>query len=315
MKYKIFGKTNLKVSELGLGCAQIAGPSNIGGKLIGSPLISKTEAVKILEIAFDNGINLYDTSNNYGDGKSEEYIGEVFQKKRDKVIISTKCGDTKLGTKCFEKKIIIKSAQDSLRRLKTDYIDILQLKGPDLEIIKQGEIYNIFDELKKKGYIKYSGVSTAKNEHAIKLAQDNKIDTLQIFYNLLYLEPEQKLLDLTKKNNIGIICRSPLSSGLLTGKITKNTKFKPEDDRNSFMYGDLLEQRLNIIDKIKLKFDLNNNDLRLLSLNYLLSNEKVNCVIPGASSVNQILSNLEIINKNRLSNEKIKKYSLFLKKL
>ena len=106
MIYRILGKTSLKVSELGLGGAQIGGPSFINNKYIGSPKIETAEAYKILNLAFDNGINFYDTSDCYGDGKSEKYIGDTFSNKRDKLIIATKCGMTSSGERCFEREYI-----------------------------------------------------------------------------------------------------------------------------------------------------------------------------------------------------------------
>jgi len=315
MIYRILGKTSLKVSELGLGGAQIGGPSFINNKYIGSPKIETAEAYKILNLAFDNGINFYDTSDCYGDGKSEKYIGDTFSNKRDKLIIATKCGMTSSGERCFEREYILKCCEHSLKRLKTDYIDIYQLKGPSNELIKRGEIFETLDLLKTKGMIRFSGISAVNAvniDDAFICCESNCIDTIQIMYNLLYTVPEEKLLNLTAKNNIGVICRSPLSSGLLTGKINENTIFDMEDDRKTFMFGELLKQRVDKIKFIKEKFNLTNDGLIEFSIIYLLSNLKISTVIQGVSSTNQLEKNLLILKNKKFDNNEFLKISEFV---
>lgn len=314
MKYRRLGKTGLSISEIGLGTAQIGGPSLIGGRYIGSPRIEKSEAIKILNNAHDAGINFYDTSDKYGDGESERLLGEVFCKKRDKVVLSTKCGVTKAGGRCFEKKYVKSCLEGSLKNLKTDYVDIFQLTKPDIVLIKSGEIYQLLDTLKHEGKIRFSGVSTGTNEETVKLILDNRIDTLQIFYNLLHVSPNELFIKKAFDSGIGLIIRSPLSSGVLAGKYDCNTKFEKEDDRSLFLYGQALISRVKMVNKIIEHFGLERGySILHLSLNYLLSNNKISTIIPGVSRASQLSDILKLCNIKRMSSEKFSKLEDFVR--
>lgn len=314
MRYRKLGKTGLCVSEIGLGTAQIGGPSLIGGRYIGSPKIARSEALKILEEAYDSGINFYDTADKYGDGESERLIGEVFSKKRGNVILATKCGITTSGELCFDKKYVRACLEKSLKNLKTDYIDIFQLKKPGIEKIDKGEIYELFDELKQEGKIRFSGISTGTDEEAMKLVLDKRIDALQIFYNLLYIKPNELFIEKAFDSGIGLIIRSPLSSGILTGRYDYNTKFAKEDDRSFFLYGETLISRVNIVNKIIEFFALNSNyNILHLSLNYLLSNNKISTIIPGVSKVSQLSDILKLCVIERMKQEEFNRLENFVK--
>ena len=313
MKYRKLGKTELSVSEIGLGTAQIGGPSLINRRYIGSPKIEKEEALKILNGGFNSGINFYDTADKYGDGESERLLGEVFHKKREQVILATKCGLTLSGERCFEKKYVKNCLEKSLKNLKTDYIDVFQLTKPDITLIQSGEIYELLDELKREGKIRFSGVSTGTDEETIKLISDNRVDTLQIFYNLLHVKPNKLFIGKAFDSGIGLIIRSPLSSGVLAGKYDYNTKFAKEDDRSLYLYGETLKLRIDMINMMVERYQLNSlGDILLLSLNYLLSNTKISTIIPGVSKTCQLDGILEVIDIERMSLESFYKLENFL---
>ena len=314
MRYRKLGKTALPVSEIGLGTAQIGGPSLIGGRYIGSPKIEKKEALRILDQAYDSGINFFDTSDKYGDGESERLLGEAFHKKREKVILATKCGITTLGDRCFEKGYVKSCLNQSLKNLRTDYVDVFQLTKPDINLIKSGEIYETLDELKDEGKIGFSGVSTGTDEETIRLIIDNKIDTLQIFYNLVHISPNGLFIGKAFDAGIGLIIRSPLSSGVLTGKFDYNTAFSKEDDRSLFLYGKTLTSRIDIINEIIDRFQLDSNySILHISLNYLLSNNKVSTIIPGVSKAEQLSDILKLCNIRRMSLEMFNELENFIK--
>lgn len=316
MQYRKLGKTNLLVSEIGLGTAQIGGPSLIGSVYIGSPEIRKKEASKILYTAYNSGINFFDTSDKYGDGKAERIFGDVFYKNHNKVILATKCGITANGNRCFEKKYVKSCLNNSLKNLKTDYVDIFQLTKPNIDLITSGEIYETLDELKKEGKIRFSGVSTGADEETLKLISDNKIDTLQIFYNLLHIKPNELFIKKAFDYGIGLIIKSPLSSGILTGKFSYDTKFSNEDDRSSFLYGKTLTSRIDMINKIVKYFKLDKtSDILELSLNYLLSNGKISTIIPGVSKASQLSDILKLCEIERMSPEKFKQLESFIKEI
>jgi len=314
MKNNFLGKTGLLVSEIGLGTAQIGGPSLINGKHIGAPAIEKKQALAILNTAFDNGINFYDTSDKYGDGESERRLTEAFSSKRDKVILATKCGITSEGTRCFEKEYVKMCLEKSLRNLKTDYVDIFQLTKPDIHLVSSGEIYEVLDELKKEGKVRFSGISTSGKEDTELLISQNKVDTLQIFFNLLHVEPNEGTLQMARDAEIGVIIKSPLSSGMLTGKFDNDTIFSKEDDRSSYLKGETLQRRVSLVNDLIGEFDLNReNGILHFSLNYLLSNENIATTIPGASKCDQLKGILEVLNVPRMDSNRIGEIEEFLK--
>lgn len=314
MKFRKLGKTGLMVSEIGLGTAQIGGPALIKGAYCGSPRIDKKVASGILNFAYDSGINFYDTSDKYGDGESERLLGSAFLGKRDKVIIATKCGLTNEGGRCFDEQYLRKCLDGSLKNLSTDYVDIFQLTKPPISVIKKGDIYNTLDKFKKEGKIRFSGISTDTDEDTKILISDNKVDTLQIFYNLLYIKPNESNIVDAYNAGIGLIIRSPLSSGVLTGKYTLNTKFSSEDDRSQFLYGETLASRVNMVNKINKNFSLSDKYTILhFSLNYLLSNSKISSIIPGVSKVEQLRNILELNHIERMEPSLILEVEQFLR--
>jgi len=315
LNYRTLGKTGLKVSEIGLGTAQIGGPVLIGGKLVGSPPIPKSEAINILKTAYENGINFYDTSDKYGDGKAERLIGEAFESNRDEVIIATKCGLTSSGRRNFERQYIRKCLEKSLDNLNTDYIDVFQLTKPNIQQINKGEIYQILNELKDEGKIRFSGISTGDTEETKHLISHSMVDTLQIFYNLLFIPPSKDYIKDAHDKGIGLIVRSPFSSGVLTGKISRETKFSDGDDRKSFLYGKTLESRLKAIELIKKHYNLETSDMIGFSLNYLLSNKYISTIIPGVSRVEQLNDILKAMDCKRLDDGSFSKLECFVSKI
>ncbi len=302
MKYRKLGKTGLDVSEIGLGTAQLGGPSFIAGRYIGSPRIERSEAIRMLEKAFDSGINFYDTSDKYGDGEAERILGEVFAGRKKKVVLATKCGITEEGKRCFEEKYVRSCLENSLKNLRVEYIDLFQLTKPDINIINSGSIYGIFDKLKKEGKIRYCGVSTGTDEETMQLIADNKVDALQIFYNLLHIRPNKIFISNAFNNDIGLIIRSPLSSGVLTGRYNYNTRFSSEDDRSEFLFGKTLISRVDMVKKIVEQYSLGENyNILQFSLNYPLSNKKISTIIPGVSKSRQLDDILKLEEVKRMN--------------
>jgi len=314
MRYRKLGKTGLMVSEIGLGTAQIGGVSLIGGKYTGAPRIERQEALAILERAYDAGINFFDSSDKYGDGEAERCLGEAFGSRRGKVILATKCGITAAGERSFERMYVRKCVEGSLENMRTDYIDVFQLTKPDIGLIRSGDIYKTLDELKREGKIRFSGVSTGTDEETTQLIADKRVDALQIFYNLLHILPNELFIGKAFDAGIGLIARSPLSSGLLTGKFTHETTFAKEDDRYSFLRGTTLRSRLDMVKKLEARFKLNKDyNIMDLALNYLLSNNKISTIIPGASKLSQLAGILKLCSAKRMGNELFSEVETFVK--
>ena len=293
MRYRKLGKTGLKVSELGLGTAQLGGPSMIGGKLSGFKKMPDKEERAILSFAVDNGVNFIDTGDIYGGGKAEEIIGETLEGSDD-TVIATKCGLTKGGTHNFSPDYIYSALEGSLKRLRRDCVDVFQLTKPGMKTIKEGKIFGVFDRLKAEGKIRFSGVSVGTIQNGEALI--GKVDSLQIFYNILDRSFEG-LIEKAGKAGMGVIIRSPLSTGLLTGKITKETKFEEYDYRKSFLTEDELQKRLGQIDDIMNDYGITRENLTETAFAFILKNKNVSTIIAGASGINQIRENVEIFNR------------------
>lgn len=286
------------VSKLGFGTSQIGGPSLINGEMIGAKPILKSEAINILKYAYDNGINFFDTSDKYGN--AEDLLGEVFSKIRDKVIIATKCGLTDTGGRNFSIPYINTWLENSLRRLRTDYIDIFQLAKPDLKEVTD-ELLSFFEKNIEEGKIRYFGISVIGNDDGQVYLSKEIIKSFQIFYNLLF-PGSHELINKCVQNNRFVIIRSPLNSGILSGKYTMNTKFDKIDSRSRIFHGKLLKERLECVKKIKNHFNLSSDEVLAFSLNFIFSNDNVSVVIPAASKIEQLESYINIFNKKRCFN-------------
>lgn len=304
MKYRRLGNTGIEVSEIGLGTAQLGGPSLIDGRRSGYAGMPRESASRILETAFDAGVTFFDSSDRYGDGEAERLLGAVFRSRRDRVVLATKCGITSGGKRRFDREYLTSCLHCSLKNLGTDYLDLFQLTKPPLDLIEDGEIYETLDAFKRQGKIRFSGVSTGTDEETLRLIADARVDSLQVFYNLLHTAPEELFLEKAHAAGIGVIVRSPLSSGTLCGCHSYETRFGGEDYRSSFLHGETLRKRVDMVQHIVEANGLDEGyGILHFSLNYLLSSPYVATVIPGASKLSQLEEILKLVHVERMSRE------------
>ena len=296
MKYRILGKTGLKISEISLGTWQV------GGKW-GEPFSHKN-ADEILNIAVDNGINFIDTADVYGDRESEKAVGRLVKNRSERIYVATKCG-RRLNphtNEAYTPKALRGFVDDSLKNMQLECIDLVQVHCPPNEVFYRPEIFEEFEKLIAEGKILNMGVSVEKVEQAIKAMEFDVVSTVQIIFNMFRQRPDDLFLDLAKMNNVGVIVRVPLASGLLTGKFDKNTSFSKEDHRNfnregkAFDKGETFsgidyETGLKAVEEIKSAFP--NSNLALVALKWILMFNEVSCVIPGASKPEQLLANIK----------------------
>lgn len=294
MKYRILGKTGFNISEVSLGTWQL------GGKW-GEKFNEKT-AESILNKAIETGINFIDTADVYNDGQSEISIGKFLKKISKRIYIATKSG-RKLNPhtdRGYNEKNITTFINDSLKRLDVETIDLIQLHCPPTETYSRPEVFEILDNLKKKGKILNYGVSVEKVEEALKAMEYPGVSAIQIIYNMFRLKPAELFFKAASKNNVGIIVRVPLASGLLSGKYDKNTIFSKDDHRSFNREGKVFdkgetfsgipyETGLQAVEELKKIFPY--NDLPKYALRWILMNKSVSCVIPGASNVSQVEAN------------------------
>lgn len=313
MKYRELGKTGLKISEISLGSWQV------GGKW-GEPFKDET-AETILNKAIDHGINFIDTADVYSDGKSEQAIGRVLKSRSERVYIATKCG-RRLNphiSDSYQIDILRKFVEDSLKNINVKCIDLVQLHCPPTEVYYRPEIFELFDKLISEGKIRNFGVSVEKVEEALKAIEYPNVSTVQIIFNMFRHRPAELFFREAAQKEIGIIVRVPLASGLLTGKFSEDSIFKPEDHRNFnrdgivFDKGETFsgvdfETGLEAVAELKSLFQ--DDYLANYALKWILSHSQVSCVIPGASSVEQLCSNLETFKFPDLTEEEMKGVNL-----
>jgi aryl-alcohol dehydrogenase-like predicted oxidoreductase len=294
MKYRILGKTGFNISEVSLGTWQL------GGKW-GEKFNEKT-AESILNKAIETGINFIDTADVYNNGQSEISIGKFLKKISKRIYIATKSG-RKLNPhtdRGYNEKNITTFINDSLKRLDVETIDLIQLHCPPTETYSRPEVFEILDKLKKKGKILNYGVSVEKVEEALKAIEYPGVSAIQIIYNMFRLKPAELFFKAASKNNVGIIVRVPLASGLLSGKYDKNTIFSKDDHRSFNREGKVFdkgetfsgipyETGLQAVEELKKIFPY--NDLPKYALRWILMDKSVSCVIPGASNVSQVEAN------------------------
>jgi aryl-alcohol dehydrogenase-like predicted oxidoreductase len=281
MHYRTLGSTGLRVSEIGFGAWGIGGNAN--GAVAYGPT-SDEESIRALHRAFDNGITFFDTADLYGFGHSEEIIGAALAGFRPQVVIATKVGMVDVqGTQDFSSSHIRESVEASLRRLQTDYIDVYQLHSPAVGLLEQNaDILSSMEMLQREGKIRTFGISARSPDEALTAVGKLGIQCLQVNFNLLDQRAlENGLFDMCSNRGAGLIVRTPLCFGFLSGKYAANDRFDPGDHRKSWK----LEQR----EKWAGAYSLFTSALRSrldqtpaqFALRFCLSFPAVSTVIPG----------------------------------
>jgi len=297
MEYRLLGKTGIKVSAISLGTWQV------GGKW--GDTFSHLNADIILNEAVDAGINFIDTADVYSDGESEKAVGRIVRNRSEKIYVATKCGRqlNPHTNEAYQPAVLRKFVEDSLKRMRLETLDLIQLHCPPTEVFYRPEIFELFDRLKEEGKIQNLGISVEKVEQALKGIEFPNVTTVQIIYNIFRQRPAELFFQEAKKKNVGIIVRVPLASGLLTGTFNNNTTFTAGDHRNfnrdgaGFDKGETFsginyETGLQAVDTLKAIFP-NQANLAPVALKWILMNDAVSCIIPGASKVEQVTSNLQ----------------------
>lgn len=219
MNKRILGKTGIEVSEVAFGGVEIGIPYGIGVQSV-ADMISQTDATRLLDASFDAGINFYDTARQYG--QSESIIGNAFKNKRERVIIATKCqhfSHTNGATPGYSelKKLVDASLKASLAALRTDYVDIFMLHQGSMELIHNEDVQQVFSELKNTGVVRATGVSTYTPEETKKSIESGAWDVIQLPFNIMD-QRQSDLFPLASEAGVGIVARSILMKGLLSGR-------------------------------------------------------------------------------------------------
>ena len=309
MEKRILGKTGFEISEIGTGTWQV------GGKW-GSEF-NHRNADAILNASIDNGVNFIDTADVYSDGESEKAVGRLVHSRKERIYVATKCG-RKLSPhidQSYQPDALRKFVEASLTNMGLETLDLIQLHCPPTETYNRPEIFELFDTLKKEGKILNLGVSVEKIDEALKAIEYENVTTVQIIFNMFRQRPSEHFFAEAARKNVGIIARVPLASGLLSGKFTPSTKFSKDDHRTFNRNGEAFDKGetfsgidyqkgLSAVEEIKKLFPPAAN-LSAIALKWILMFREVSCVIPGASSPDQILSNILASELPGLSSEQM----------
>ncbi len=280
MNYRELGKTGIKISEIGFGTWGIGGATVDGANSYGETNDATSE--QALNTALDCGITFFDTSNIYGYGHSEELLGKVFSGKRDKVIIASKVGFVKHGgPHDFRGSYIREQLEGTLRRLNTDYLDVYQLHSPPIDQLRATpDAVSTMLELKKEGKIRAYAISVKNPADALVVINEFGAEAVQVNFNMIDQRAlEAGVFQLAKEKGVGIIARTPLAFGFLSGKI-KDLNFNPQDHRSAWSEAQLKRWA----DAPDLFSYINRNPERTptqLALQFCLGFDSISTVIPG----------------------------------
>jgi aryl-alcohol dehydrogenase-like predicted oxidoreductase len=296
MNYRLLGKTGIKVSEVSFGTwAMGAGWGKVSDK----------DSMAALNKAVDLGVNFFDTADVYGNGRSERLLGQLLKDRSETIYVATKAG-RRLQPHTAEKYtplVIRKFVEESLKRLGVEALDLLQLHCPPWEVYYRPELFAALDALVKAGKLKNYGVSVEKVEEALKAIDYPGVKTVQIIFNIFRQRPAELFFREARSRWIGVLARVPLASGLLTGKMTRTTRFQPDDHRyfnrkgQSFDRGETFSgvdfiKGLQAVEELK-KILPRGMTMSQFALRWILMHDAVTCVIPGAKTPTQVEENVK----------------------
>jgi aryl-alcohol dehydrogenase-like predicted oxidoreductase len=295
MEYRQLGRTDMKVSAISFGAWAIGGTWGP---------VDDEQSLAALHAAIDAGTNFVDTADVYGDGRSERLVARLRRERPgERVYVATKAGRRlpKQTLEGYSRENLNAWVDRSLKNLGTDTVDLLQLHCPHPQVYDRPEVFGVLDELVAAGKIRYYGISVETVDEALRgIAQPN-VQTVQIIFNLLRLKPAEEFFGRAQARRVGILARVPLASGLLTGKLTRQSTFAADDhrafnrngeafDRGETFSGVPYDLGLDVVERL-LPLVPPGATLAQLALRWILMFEAVSCAIPGAKTVEQARAN------------------------
>ena len=286
---------NKPISEVGLGTWQIGGS---WGE------VSEAESLAILREAYQNGVNFFDTADVYGGGRSERLIGQFLQASGADVFVATKLGrnGNPGGAANLTLDAMRAHCENSLQNLGVESLDLTQLHCIATQALREGEVFESLRTLQKEGKIKRFGASVESMEEALICLEQDGLASLQIIFNIFRQKPIAELFDVAQQKGIALIVRLPLASGLLSGKMTKETHFDKDDHRNfnqngeSFNVGETFaglpfELGVELADELQTLVPPEMT-MAQMALGWILDFPAVTTIIPGASKSAQVRANV-----------------------
>lgn len=307
MRQHGFGKTGFTVSDIGFGAWQIGGSWGD---------VSEADGRAALNAALDAGMTFVDTADVYGDGRSEKIVADVLKSRTGtRPMVATKAG-RRLSPHVadgYTKANLEGFIDRSLSNLGVETLDLVQLHCPPTEVYYRPEVFGALEDLTKAGKIRHYGVSVEKVEEALKAIEYPGVVSIQIIFNLFRQRPANLFFQEAKRRNVAVIARVPLASGLLSGKISRETVFAKDDHRSFNRHGEAFdvgetfagvpfETGLQAVEEIR-KLVPQGGSMAALALRWILMHDTVTVVIPGARNAAQAKANAQASDLAALSAE------------
>lgn len=295
MEYRELGRTGWKVSTISFGSWAIGGTWGT---------VDDRESLAALNRAIDLGVNFFDTADVYGDGRSERLLAQLRKDRREAFYIATKAGrrlDPHIASG-YNRKNLTAFVERSLKNLDVEVLDLLQLHCPPTEVYYMPEVFGVLDDLVKVGKLRFYGVSVEKVEEALKAIEFPDVQSVQIIFNIFRQRPADLFFGEALRRKVGILARVPLASGLLTGKLNRNSTFSTDDHRLFNRHGEAFdrgetfsgldyETGLQAVEALR-SLVPPGQSMAQMALRWILMFPAVTCAIPGAKRPDQAEENI-----------------------
>jgi len=294
VQYRELGRTGWKVSSISFGTWAI-------GAEWGA--VNDQDSLAALHRALDRGVNLFDTADVYGDGRSERLLARLRAERSEPFYVATKAG-RRLNPHVaggYNRQNITAFVERSLKNLKTDTLDLLQLHCPPTAVYYMPEVFESLDDLARDGKLRYYGVSVEKVEEALKAIEYPGVQSVQIIFNIFRQRPRDLFFAQAQRRRVGVLARLPLSSGLLSGRLTSSSRFAADDhrafnrqgeafDRGETFSGVDYELGLQAVEAVR-PYVPSEMTMAQMALRWILMFPAVTCAIPGAKRPGQVDEN------------------------
>jgi aryl-alcohol dehydrogenase-like predicted oxidoreductase len=306
MQYRALGRTGFEVSSISFGAWAIGGT---WGR------VDDAESLRTLHRALDLGVNFFDTADVYGDGHSERLLARLRRERRDPFWVATKIGrrSNPHTAQSYTRENLTAYVERCLKNLDVSALDLLQIHCPPTDVFYMPEVFGVLDDLVRVGKVRNYGASVERVEEGLKALEYPRLQSLQIVFNILRQRPIENLFPRALEHQVGILARLPLSSGMLTGKLTRATQFQADDHRSfnregaAFSKGETFsgfdyDKGLAVVERLR-KLAPAGMTLPELALRFIASFPAVTCSIPGARRPEQVEQNVKAGEKGALEPE------------
>lgn len=295
MQYRELGRTGWKVSSVSFGTWAI-------GAEWGA--VNDQQSLAALHSALDRGVNFFDTADVYGDGRSERLLAQLRDERSDPFYVATKAG-RRLNPHLaggYNRENLTAFVERSLRNLKTDALDLLQLHCPPTAVYYMPEVFEVLEDLSQDGKLRHYGVSVEKVEEGLKAIEYRGVQSVQIIFNMFRQRPSELFFREAERRRVGILARLPLSSGMLSGKLTSDSRFAANDHRAFNRQGESFDRGetfsglnydigLQAVEELR-PYVPAGTTMAEMALRWILMFPAVTCAIPGAKRPEQVDENV-----------------------